>query len=196
MSNNTAKQQLAQHQAELAERRSLAQINIQRRQDLHSAISRMTAEQEIDGIDHSKRLAKARADLALTEEWLKNWNHVESELVRRVGEATAAAKEEWKRDMVDRLAGSMAAEQELRKFHAIKNWEFQVLCLELRKVLRLKDQFIDACFEQGLPLRAHAGTCEMPHIPKYQGTEEGVAAARELYIEILGEDPESKVTSE
>lgn len=193
MSNTSAKQALAHHQAELSERRSLAAVNTQRRADLQAAISRMTAEQEIDGVDHSKRLVKARADLGLTEEWLRTWPAVESELVRRVGEAQAATTLEWRDEQIDRLAGCMAAEKALRLAYAVRNWEFQNLCFELRKVLRLKDQFLNDCFEQGLPLRQHAGTTEMPNGTRFAGTEQSVAAARELYREWTGEDPEKKV---
>lgn len=188
-SNVTAKQALAQHTAELAERRSLAAVNTQRRQGLENSISRLIAEQQLDGLDHSQRIAKAREELAEVSGWLKTWPAVESELVRRVGLAQAEARETWKKEMADRLAGLIAAEQELRGFYAAENMKFQVLCQKLRRVLALKDQFINDCFEKGLPLRHIAGTCEMPHTSPIPGTEAAVQAARETYRQFYGEDP-------
>jgi hypothetical protein len=61
------KQELLSIEAELSERQDLARNKAQRRGDLVKAISRMIAQQELDGVDHGTRIEKARSELSECE---------------------------------------------------------------------------------------------------------------------------------
>lgn len=186
MSNTTAKAKLAEHQAELAERRSLAAVNIQRRADLQAAISRMTAEQEIDGIDHTQRLVKARQDLAEADAWLQTWPDVEQELCRRITAAELAAKAEEQQQRLHDMAALLEAEAALRIEFAAKHVQFAEIGYQLRNLLHTKEALIQASFEAGHPIRERAGTTEMSAWSQGIGTEGAVNFAKEELLRLTG----------
>ncbi len=78
------KQQLADLKAELADRQSKAQAAQASKVELTQRISQLAAAQALDNVDHSKRIATAKAELAQTEQVLATWPDVETELKRRI----------------------------------------------------------------------------------------------------------------
>ena len=94
MNDNNNKQQLANLRAELVERTTKASTSQERKGELTQSISRMVGEQALDGVDHSARIASAKAELALVEGYLNTWPDVQAELNRRVGEAEQALNAE------------------------------------------------------------------------------------------------------
>ena len=96
-------QNFANVRAELAERSAAATAQQQRRAEVERTISQLIAEQQLDGVDHSSRLDKLRAELGQLEELLSTWPAVDAELQRRLEVARVALAEAKKAELLQEL---------------------------------------------------------------------------------------------
>jgi hypothetical protein len=81
---------------------------------LEAEISRLTAEQELDGVDHTKRLTALQGELATVTQALATWPDVEAELLRRLDIAAAALGDQEHAERLTELAQLRQAEADQR----------------------------------------------------------------------------------
>jgi hypothetical protein len=178
------KQELLNIEAELSERQALAKTKAQRRADLTRAISRMIAQQELDAVDHTARIERARAELSECEAWLATWPDVERELCERVKVAGEYRALEQQEQRMERLKELQGAEAQLRREFAERHIEFVKVAYELREALREKEQIANKSFENGHPIRDRIGSVEMPPWARIVGTESSVEMAQKMVKEV------------
>lgn len=173
-----AQQNLSETVAELQDRQSLAQTKGPRLAAVQREISRLNAEQELDGADHAKRIAKLESERDELVAWLDTWPDVKAELNRRIDEAQAAVTEEEQDQRMATLQTLLEAEPELRQRFASDMATFAETAQELRKLIADKEAIVNASFEHGHPIRDKAGDLMMPTIPNAAVNWWSGAAAR------------------
>ena len=151
--NNNSKQQLANLRAELVERQAKASASQERKGELTQSISRMVGEQALDGVDHSARIASAKAELALVEQYLSSWPDVQAELNRRIGEAEQALNADRLETAKERYTVLADLEAQQRREFANQVVSLAELSKRLLTTISERDGLYAATHQQGgLPI--------------------------------------------
>ncbi len=120
MTLQETKNNLLNLRAERDQRQADVQVAHQRIAALSELASRLRAEQELDGVDHGKRLASIQAEIGHLEASRAAWADVDAELGRRVAAAEVAHAAALELDRQQTLAAMEAREGKLRKQFADK----------------------------------------------------------------------------
>lgn len=111
----TTKAALLQAQAELDARRQDAAQAAERLQMLRGRVSRLRAEEVLDGVSHARRIASDEKEITGLEQTLSVWPDVEVELERRIQAAEAAHIAALEADREQTLTTLTGRESELRE---------------------------------------------------------------------------------
>lgn len=106
---------------------------------LRSTISRLVGSMAIDKTDFTQQINDARADLARTEQIVRLWPDVETEIERRIEEARTEVRRHEIQLMVDGFHQLAADEQALREQFYEKGLEFLEVADKLAHVFDAKE---------------------------------------------------------
>ena len=182
MSNtHQAKQQLAELLDERQSRTQAAQGAQAGRDEATRRLSQLRASQALDGLDLSKRITAAEADITRHDALLATWTDVEAELERRVQSAKSALLAAGNADLLAELAELQAAERGRRLAFAEAIHDAAQSGRDLRLLLNRKSVIAGELYAAGVVVQAGDG--EMGHHPRYFGEQSAIDAARRLVDE-------------
>jgi hypothetical protein len=173
-----AKQALAELLDEQRSRTEAARSAQASRAEAAQRLSQLRASQALDGLDLSKRIAKAEADIAKIDELLATWPDVEAELARRVETAKQAVQQAVSTDMLAELAELRALERGRRLAFAEAIHNAAQVGLDLRQLLNRKTVIASELYAAGMVVSA--GDNEMGNHPRYFGEQNAIEAARQM----------------
>lgn len=174
-------QNFASVRAELAERSAAATAQQQRRTEVERTISQLIAEQQLDGVDHSRRLDKLRAELGQLEDALSTWPAVEAELQRRLEVARVALAEAKKAELLQELAQLRADELAGRQRFAEAGLQFVEVATTLKQQLDRKLAIKAELLERGQGV--DVGDPELPvFYPGWLRSDGGLVEARRSLV--------------
>jgi hypothetical protein len=178
--NNTqhAKQVLAEILDEQQSRTGAAQNAQSSRAEAVQRLSQLRASQALDGLDLSKRIAKAEQDIAKIDELLATWPDVQAELQRRVEAAKQAVIVAGNADMQNELTELQALERGRRLAFAEALHGLAQVGLDLRQLLNRKLWLKAELYAAGAVV--NAGDTEMPNHPRHFGEQNAIEAARQM----------------
>lgn len=144
-----ARQDHANVRAELVERLADAAAKQQRNTELGRQISQLVAEQEIDGVDHTERLAKLRNEQAEIVQFLGTWPDVQAELERRLEAAVSALQQQEHQERLAELDTLRSMEAGQRDAFAGKAIELIEVSAALKQTLERKVAIRGEILESG-----------------------------------------------
>ena len=182
MSNTQhAKQTLAELLDEQQSRTQAAQSAQSSRTEAVQRLSQLRASQALDGLDLSKRIAKAEQDIGKIDALLATWPDVAAELQRRVQSAKDAVLQAATADMSAELTELQAAERGRRLAFAEAIHNAAQCGHDLRLLLNRKTALRAELYAAGMMVSA--GDLEMCNHPRYFGEQSAIDEARRLIDE-------------
>lgn len=181
---NDARQEHANAKAELIERQADAVAKQQRQAELGRQISQLVAEQEIDGVDHAKRLAKLRSEQAEIAQELATWPDVQAELERRLEATVSALQQHEHQERLAELDTLRSMEAGQREAFAGKAIELIEASAALKQTLERKVAIRGEILESGRG-GVDIGNPELP--PFYNGwlqSPQGMSEARQTLARV------------
>ncbi|MEZ4870417.1 MAG: hypothetical protein R3C14_54310 [Caldilineaceae bacterium] len=173
----TVKQKLADLWAELNERAASAERKRAHRVDLAKGISGLRAAQQLDGVDHSKRIAKLENEIADIDGWLATWPDVETELHQRIETANEELRQAGRAELLAELDGLLVDERAQRLAFAEQAVQLVGVSNVLQRTLERKEVLRHAIRETG-----NGVDVGDPHPPmfshKWLGNADGVHQAQ------------------
>jgi chromosome segregation ATPase len=115
MSVQEAKTKLLTAQAELSARQQDAAHGHERLRTLRDRVSRLRAEELLDGVSHARRISTDEKEIANLEQTLATWPDVEHELQRRIVAAEVELVTAQDAERQQTLAALAEQERELRE---------------------------------------------------------------------------------
>lgn len=173
-----AKQTLAELLDERQSRTESARSAQAGRDEAMQRLSQLRASQALDGVDLSKRIAKAEADIARHDALLATWPDVQAELERRIVAAREAVQAAGNADMLAELADLQAAERGRRLAFAEALHTTAQCGHDLRALLNRKAALRSELYAAGVV--AQAGNTEMDNHPRYFGEQVAIDEALRL----------------
>jgi chromosome segregation ATPase len=173
-----AKQTLAELLDEQRSRTESAQNAQSSRTEAAQRLSQLRATQALDGLDLSKRIAKAEQDIAKIDALLATWPDVASELQRRVEAAKQAVQVAGNADMQNELTELQALERGRRLAFAEAIHNAAQCGHDLRLLLNRKTALRAELYAAGAVV--NAGDTEMPNHPRYFSEQNAIEAARQM----------------
>ena len=153
---NSVRQAVADLNAEMADRQSKATAAQRSKTELTQRISQLIAAQQLDGVDHTARIATAQAELATATAYLDSWPDVQSELQRRICAAEQQLAQQKRAADTARYQVVSVQEAQLRR-------DFAGCVLALTEVAARLRPVIDE--RQVLHTSLHAAGASLPSRP-------------------------------
>ena len=179
MSNiQIAKQQLAELLDERQSRTEAARQAQAGKDEAVQRLSQLRAAQALDGVDLSKRIAKAEADITRHDALLATWPDVQAELERRVQSAKDAVQAAGNADLLAELAELQGLERGRRLAFAEAIHTAAQCGYDLRLLLNRKTVIASELYAAGVVVQP--GDNEMGHHPRYFGEQSAIEAARQM----------------
>jgi chromosome segregation ATPase len=186
-----AKQTLAELLDEQRSRTEAARSAQASRAEAVQRLSQLRATQALDGVDLSKRIAKAEADIAKIDALLVTWPDVASELQRRVEAAKQAVQVASNADMQNELTELQALERGRRLAFAEAIHNAAQCGHDLRLLLNRKTALRAELYAAGAVV--NAGDTEMPNHPRYFSEQNAIEAARQMIDQYRGCSTRSRI---
>ncbi len=179
MSNiQIAKQQLAELLDERTSRAQAAQSAQAGKDEATQRLSQLRASQALDGVDLSKRITKAEADIARHDALLATWPDVAAELERRIASAKDAVQAAGNADLLAELTDLQGLERGRRLAFAEAIHDAAQCGHDLRLLLNRKSVIAGELAAGGVLVQP--GDNELGHHPRYFGEQSAIDAARQM----------------